>query len=215
MTSGGGLRFASLEILLLARAKLIALTMDRADAIAAVEAEFSEATSRAWNLVRSTDARLFTVRPNPASWSAAECLAHLTIASEMFLPPLHLAIEEVRSRGGRSDKPPKMDVVGRVMRWFLEPPMRKRVQTTAPLVPRSIRAKSEAFGQFAALQEKLIELLRSGRGLDLDKARIVSPFDTRVKYNAFSAFRIIVAHQRRHLWQAEHAIAALRANSPA
>jgi hypothetical protein len=39
---------------------------------------------------------------------------------------------------------------------------------------------------------------------------MISPFDSRVRYNLFSAFRIIAAHQRRHLWQAEQAIGSLK-----
>ena len=76
--------------------------------------------------------------------------------------------------------------------------------------PRAVRAKADAFGEFASLQSKLSELLNAARGLDLGKVKIISPFDKRVKYNVFSAFRILVAHQRRHLWQAEQAVAALR-----
>ena len=58
------------------------------DAIGEVERELNEATRRAWTLVHSTDGRLFTVRPNPSSWSAAECISHLSISTEMFLPVL-------------------------------------------------------------------------------------------------------------------------------
>lgn len=187
--------------------------MDRPDPIAAVETELSEATNRAWNLVRSTDPRLFTVRPDPTSWSAAECLSHLSITSEMFLQPLRDAIARARESGSAAAAKVKMDVVGRVLRWFLEPPIRSRVKTMAPLVPRSVRPKSEAFGEFAAYQDKLIDLLRSGREIDLGRHKIVSPFDARLRYNLFSAFRIIAAHQRRHLWQAEQAIAALKERS--
>ena len=97
-----------------------------------------------------------------------------------------------------------------MLRWFLEPPIRQRVKTTAPFVPRSVRAKAEAFGEFAGLQEKLAEALAGARGLNLSKVKVVSPFDKRVRFNIYSAFRILVAHQRRHLWQAEQAIAELR-----
>lgn len=184
-----------------------------ADAIEEVEKELSEATRRAWALVHSTDGRLFTVRPNPASWSAAECISHLSISTEMFLPVLRTALDEARKKGMKAKGKPKMDLIGRVLRWFLEPPIRQRVKTTAPFVPRSVRAKSEAFGEFASLQSKLAEILNSSRDVDLAKVRIVSPFDRRVKYNVYSAFRIVVAHQRRHLWQAEQAVSALRATS--
>ena len=182
------------------------------DALEEVEKELNEATRRAWTLVQSTDARLFTVRPNPSSWSAAECISHLSISTQMFLPVLGAAIEDARKRGlvAKGKGKLKMDVLGRVLRWFLEPPIRTKTKTTAPFVPRSVRAKAEAFGEFASLQQKLAELLLAARGLDLGRIKIVSPFDKRVKYNVFSAFRIVVAHERRHLWQAEQAVAALR-----
>lgn len=179
------------------------------DALAELEKELNEATRRAWSLVQTTDPRLFTVRPTPGSWSAAECLSHLSISTELFLPVLRTTIDDARRRGLSSTKQPKMDMLGRVLRWFLEPPIRQRVKTTAPFVPKSVRAKNEAFGEFAALQSKLTELLNAARGLDLRRMKIVSPFDKRVRYNIYSAFRIVVAHQRRHLWQAEQAVADL------
>jgi DinB superfamily len=186
------------------------MTVSGMDALTEVERELNEATARAWTLVRSTDPRLFTVRPHPHSWSAAECLSHLSISSEMFLPVLAEALETAEKRGIVSDKPPKMDLLGRVLRWFLEPPIRQRLKTAAPFVPKSVRAKNEAFGEFSSLQERLLQMLRDARGIDLGKVKVVSPFDKRVRYNVYSAFRIIAAHQRRHLWQAEQAVAALR-----
>jgi hypothetical protein len=179
------------------------------DSITDIERELNEATARAWSLVKSTDGRLFTVRPDPKSWSAAECISHLSISTDMFIPVLNTALATARKRNLVAKKPPRMDLIGRVLRWFLEPPIHQRMKTAAPFVPRAVRAKAEAFGEFAALQEKLAELVRSAEGLDLMKVKVVSPFDKRVKYNAYSAFRIITAHQRRHLWQAEQAILAL------
>lgn len=173
-----------------------------------VEKELNEATRRAWTLVQSTDGRMFTVRPTPLSWSAAECLAHLSISSEMFLPVLRDALAKARTSAKKRGNV-KMDLLGRVLAWFLEPPIRKKVKTTAPFVPKSTRAKADAFGEFATLQEKLIDLLRDARDADL-RAKIVSPFDKRVRYNLLSAFRIVAAHERRHLWQAEQAVAELR-----
>lgn len=181
-----------------------------ADAIEEVEKELTEATQRAWSLVQSTDGRLFTVRPNTQSWSAAECLSHLSISTQMFLPVLQKALDDARKRGFLARGKMKMDLIGRVLRWFLEPPIRQRVKTAAPFVPRSVRAKADAFGEFANLQSRLTEMLSAARDLDLSRVKIVSPFDKRVRYNVYSAFRILVAHQRRHLWQAEQAVAALR-----
>ena len=177
------------------------------DAIEEVEKELNEATRRAWALVQSTDGRLFTVRPQPSRWSAAECLTHLSISTELFLPVLRNALGPARA--SRKRRKPKMDLLGRILRWFLEPPIRQRVKTTAPFVPKAVRTKADAFTEFAALQEKLIELLRDAQDADL-RQKIVSPFDKRVRYNLYSAYRIVAAHERRHLWQAEQAVAELK-----
>jgi DinB family protein len=177
-----------------------------------VETELSEATSRAWQLVRTTDGRLFTVRPTPRDWSAAECIAHLSLSTEEFLPVLQSAIDDAKQKGWTSKKRPAMDVIGRTLRWFLEPPIRKRVKAAGRFVPRSARAKSEAFGEFAALQSKLVDVVHNAEGLDVRKIKVSSPFDKRVKYNLYSAFKIIAAHQRRHLWQAEQAVSTVKQN---
>jgi hypothetical protein len=180
------------------------------DAVAGLETEINEATERARKLVEMTDGRRFTVRPAPTKWSAAECIAHLSLATESFLPVLRAAIDEARQKSITSDKAPQMDVMGRLMRWLMEPPARTHFKTSAPFVPRAIRAKADALAEFVSLQKRLIELLQEARGLDFNRMRLVSPFDRRVKYNLFSAMRIIAAHQRRHLWQAEQAVADLQ-----
>lgn len=180
------------------------------DAYAAVEKDLNAATARARQLVDNTPARLFTVRPKLTQWSAAECLAHLSISSELFLPILRRAIDEAQKRGLKATRPPRMDLLGAILRWFLEPPIRKRVKTTAAFVPKAIRAKSEALAEFSLLQSQLIDTLRLASSVPMERLKIVSPFDSRVRYNVYSAFRIIAAHQRRHLWQAEQAVLALK-----
>ena len=175
-----------------------------------VESELTAATERARSLVDSTPARLFTVRPALTQWSAAECIAHLSVSTEMFLPVLRRVLDDARNRHLSGNGDPHMDVLGRILRWFLEPPVRTRIKTTAAFVPKSIRAKSEALAEFAALQTQLTDLLRSANDLPIGKLKITSPFDSRVKYNVYSGFLILAAHQRRHLWQAEQAVAALR-----
>jgi hypothetical protein len=181
--------------------------MDRLDEI---EQELNDATERTRRLVSSTEGRLFTVRPHPSAWSASECVAHLSMTTETFLPMLKSVIEDARKRGVTAKARPSLDLMGRFMKWFLEPPVRKRVATTAPFVPRAVRARAEALAEFIAQQGRLIDVLHSARGLPLNRMKVVSPFNPRVKYNVYSAFRILAAHERRHLWQAERAVEVLR-----
>lgn len=179
-------------------------------ALTELEQELTEAGERAKRLVDATEPRHFTVRPQISSWSASECIAHLSLSTETFLPVLRDAIEEARKRGLTSGKDPSMDLLGRILRWLMEPPVRSRLKTPARFVPKSVRAKAESLNEFLSLQRQLIELLHSAHDISLSGMKIVSPFDKRARYNLYSAFRIIAAHQRRHLWQAEHAVATFR-----
>ena len=45
--------------------------------------------------------------------------------------------------------------------------------------------------------------------IHLNLTSIISPFDSRLKYNLYACLRIIPAHQRQHLSQAEAVIRAL------
>jgi hypothetical protein len=56
---------------------------------------------------------------------------------------------------------------------------------------------------FLKLQQRLKNSLRLADGRAIDKVKIRSLFDQRIRYNLFSFFHVMAAHQRRHLWQAE------------
>jgi hypothetical protein len=84
-----------------------------------------------------------------------------------------------------------------------------RTRTIPAFVPDSKGSRDEVIGAFERAQAALAERLRRASGLNLDRLRIVSPFNARVKYTAYAAFGVLLAHARRHLWQAERAVAAV------
>ncbi len=187
--------------------------MTQRDVLTSLEDELQQALSHAREFVAKTDGRLFTVRPDPMRWSAAECISHLSITTGQFLPILSKAIDDAKATGNSSDRIPAMDWLGSALRWFMEPPFRSKVKTSQPFVPKSVRAKADALAEFEATQNQLIELVRRSAGLDLTPLKIQSAFDRRVHYNVYSAFRIIAAHERRHLWQAEQTVRDLAGNA--
>ena len=138
----------------------------------------------------------------------AECLIHLNLTSRAFLPLIRAAITRGRDHGLAGSGPYRRDLVGWFLCWMTEPPIRLRVKTTAPFVPGSIEPKERVLDEFDALQAQLVDCVREAAGLDLGRLRVSSPFDPRIRYNLYSCLRIIPAHQRQHLSQAERAMAA-------
>lgn len=161
--------------------------------------QFRLNATRAEAVVSKAGEAGLAVRPKPDSWSAAECLAHLTVSTQMFLPAWRAAF----AGGLQGNGPYKMDMVGRMLRWTLEPPPRFRVKAPAHFQPVDT---SDVLAKFLASQTQLLTVVSDAAGLALDRIKVASPIDSRVRYNVWSSFRVTEAHQRRHLWQAERAL---------
>jgi hypothetical protein len=144
--------------------------------------------------------------PGPGRWSAAECIAHLNLSNRAYLPLLDSAIEQLRGKKVSGSGPFHLNWNARLLKYWLEPPSRLRLPTGPPFQPIAVKDLAAALGEFQATGKVLEEKLNSARGLALDRVKLVSPFAKNLKYNAYSAFVLITAHNRRHLWQAEQAL---------
>ena len=164
-----------------------------------LDAELSDARERVHRLARGLSEEAWRNRPSPERWSAGEHIVHLNLTSRAFLPLLDEALRNAKAGEG----PYRRDFIGWLLGRVIEPPVRMRVKTTAPFVPSLAEPMDSALRDFDASQDELAALLPRAAGLAIDRVKIVSPFDGRVRYNVYSALRILTAHQRRHLWLAE------------
>jgi hypothetical protein len=171
--------------------------------------ELLESRERARRLTEGLLPSAWGTRPPSGGWSIAECLMHLNITTEREVPLLDEALRALRTRGLPAEGTLRRDLIGFVISRVLEPPARVRVSTTAPFRPMQVDPMGEVLERFDYLQGELIVRLERGAGLALDRQRVVSPFSARLRYNLYSAFCILTAHQRRHLWQAERVRAAV------
>jgi hypothetical protein len=144
-------------------------------------------------------------RPAPDQWSVAECLIHLNLTSDAFLPLIREAIARGREQHLVGAGPFRRDLIGWFVYRMTEPPVRFPVKTTDAFVPGAAGPKARVLEAFDSLQAQLLGCVRAADGLDLRRLRIRSPFAARLRYNLYSCLTIIPAHQRQHLAQAEEA----------
>ena len=169
----------------------------------AVADEFESARTRLHALARRAPEAYWHRRADPERWSMAECIGHLNLTSEAYLPLLRAALEEGRRARGSAPTRYRRDPVG----WFLwqvaGPPVRYRVRTQAGFVPGAQLPLKQLMTEFDRLQQDQIACVGNADGLDLGRIWIRSPFDQRIRYNLYSCLTILPRHQHRHLWQAE------------
>ncbi len=173
--------------------------------LAEIKIQLDAASQKANSIVNSVSFAQLSERPQPDKWSIAECLVHLNLSSQAEIDALNHACEPTPKNRINTGKQFKMDLLGRFLKWSLEPPPMSlsRLKTTEMFQPIDVEPLGEVLPTFLALQEQLKVCADAANGLPLDRIKVVSPFNTRVKYNLLSCFHILLAHERRHLWQAE------------
>lgn len=180
--------------------------------LAEINGQLAKAAQRAHALVGDLRTYQLNLRPEPERWSIAECLVHLILFSEAFLPVIEAACERARGNSLLGQGPFKVDLIGRVLKLTLEPPARIRLETTDPFKPIVVEPLDDILPRFLARQANLCFAIEQADGLDLNRIKVTSPVSSRIRYNLFSCFVLIAAHQRRHLWQAEQTLKQLSSN---
>lgn len=165
--------------------------------------------ARAWvhRLARQTPAERWSVRSRSDSWSVAECVEHLNITSEKFLPPLRKRVETAPPAHGSVRY--RRDVMG----WFISfgagplPRLGRarmfKVKTTPTFVPGSDLERETIVARFDSLQDETIAIVRAADGKAIHKVKVASPFLPSISYSLYSALVTLERHQVRHLQQAD------------
>jgi hypothetical protein len=176
----------------------LALTPD----IEALRREFERLSADGDALVTPLSDAQFNWSPAPGVWSIALCVEHLNTVARLYLPRLDEGIADAIRRGLYAEGPFTYNWFGRTFVRIMEPPVRMKVKAPASFVPPPSRARGEIMAAFRAYQVQFIDRLRQSNGLDLARARVVSPTNRWVRLPLGSAFLLMAAHERRHLWQA-------------
>jgi hypothetical protein len=142
--------------------------------------------------------------PAKDSWSIGECLQHLNVGVTQTLPAFDRAIGEGRSKNQLAAGPFRYGWFSRMMVASMEPPPKFRMKS-----PRLIRVSvggtyrgADLLPEFAAVRDQLAERVRQADGLDLAHVRTISPVNRLLRMPLGAYFDFMIAHDRRHLWQA-------------
>lgn len=164
--------------------------------------EILQTAIREWQMLSHEE---FSRQPTPGKWSANECLQHLNSYGDYYLPAIEKAI------GQSAIKPSANFKTGRLGNYFtrlMEPGENgpsKKMKSPANHSPKSIKSSVEVISTFIDQQEKILQLLELARTKDLNKIRIPISIATFIRLKLGDVFMFIIAHNRRHVMQAEKA----------
>ena len=158
-------------------------------------------------VARVPDDAAFTWQPNEGrSWSVGQCLEHLNEMHRVYFG----TIREALARAPRSTTvvtaPLRSTWFGRRFAKSMEPGTLK-MRAPSAVVPQTVRARDEVVADFFRGLDEVERTLEDAATIDLNTPTYPSPFFRFSRVRAGTGFRILLAHLRRHLAQAEAVIA--------
>ncbi len=139
----------------------------------------------------------FADRPASGGWSAAECVAHLHMTGEAFLPLWRQALSSGKSTPGGG--------YAIWWRWFLngiENPAKMRTKTPSAFVPGVSIRMDQVLEDYLRQRKEVEAIAREMAARDCGGIRIASPFAKWMAYPFDFSLDLWLAHERRHLEQA-------------
>lgn len=190
--------------------------MAQAAELQKVQRELEDIEIRARGLVAGVSQEQLWQQPSAESWSIGECLAHLNIVGQLYLDNEEAAVSAGWAEGKTGTGPFRYSLFFRVFLWYEEPPTRKKFipfklgNPSPEMFAPPPQPNEHVVEEFMALQQELTALCDRADGLDLAGIKMSSPVSERFRMSLLEAFGGTLAHERRHLWQAEQVKKAIQ-----
>jgi len=165
--------------------------------------QVNDCRRRAEQLAANLTGQQLLHRPDPTKWSVADCLTHLTVTGSLVQRIVRKNIAEAKQKKVYGTGPFSTGPRGRLLIWAAEPPPKFRIPAPKGLIPPTTIDSDRVLPGFMQVQDGWESLLKDAEGLDLYKIKIgelLSPFRCRLS----GGLLWMMAHQRRHLCQAEN-----------
>lgn len=148
-------------------------------------------------------------KPAPGSWSVLECLEHLNLYGDFYLP----AIENVlREKGdSRGDGQFRSGWLGNYFAESMQPKngKLKKMKTFADKDPSGSRLPADVLDRFLAQQQRMAGLLKKAETADLSRLKTPVSISRWINLRLGDTFRFVIYHNERHVAQAQRALAAV------
>jgi len=147
-------------------------------------------------------------RQAEGSWSVLECLEHLNLYGDFYLPEIDRRISNSKFTAEQQFKS------GLLGNYFAQSMLPKdklnRMKTFKDKNPLGSQLDKRTVNRFIEQQKKMLNLLERARKVSLNRTKtsISIPFPIRFKLG--DTFRFVIYHNQRHIAQAEQVIEAER-----
>jgi hypothetical protein len=142
-------------------------------------------------------------KPSSDRWSIAQCIDHLETTNKAYFP----IFEKIVNGGKKNtfwESLPWFPVFwGKMLIKSVSPEGARKLKAPTIFQPGTSNIDQAILRRFIDQQNQVIGYMKATEGMNLEKIIISSPVSNIITYSLIDAYRIIVAHEKRHLLQAE------------
>jgi len=152
----------------------------------------------------------FSQQPAEGSWSAKQCIVHLNIYGDYYLPAIEAAI--LKAKQHTAKKQFTSGWLGNYFTNMMQPGTNekptKKMKAMKNYISLNDEDSDKVIATFIDQQEKLLQLLEYAKNIDLNNAKVAISIAKFIKLKLGDVFMFLIAHNYRHVLQAESALNA-------
>lgn len=156
---------------------------------------------------RSLSAEKMNWRAKHDNWSILECLEHLNLYGDFYIPEIKRKIESSNTQARENFNP---GILGDYFAKSMLPKEKlNKMKTFKDKNPIGSELDKITIERFINQQEQILILLDKSREIDLNKTKTAISISKLIKIKLGDTFRIVVYHNERHLAQANKLMKAI------
>lgn len=142
-------------------------------------------------------------KPGADEWSVAQCLEHLMATNQAMFPAMDEALTSPKRTGFLERLPVLPGLCGKLMVKIVSPGFKQKLTAPPSARPAASAIDAQVVNRFVTQQCEITERINKLERLKAAQIVMTSPFVSLINYSLLDACRLIVAHERRHLAQAQ------------
>ncbi|MEM7656357.1 MAG: DinB family protein [Bacteroidota bacterium] len=151
-------------------------------------------------------------KPDPNRWSIGQCIDHIITTNRQYFPIFDQIIQGRYRPSFYQRMPVLPGLFGRMILRSVQPDTLRKISTVPVFEPSQSAISGSILADFVAQQEILAGYLERMDALSVKHLILTSPAAKAVIYSVWYGVEIILAHEARHLKQAEGVLAQLGAD---
>ncbi len=149
--------------------------------------------------LKTHDLNTLTWKQNETSWNILECLEHLNLYGNFYLPAIE---NKIKKSDTKSEAEFRSGPLGNYFAKSMLPKEKlNKMKTFKDKNPLNAKLDKSVIDKFIDQQVRLLELLDQSRNVSLNKVKVETSISNFIKLKLGDTFRFFINHIIRHLKQ--------------